>query len=32
MNVRQLAELDPDERVALFERDAGVDAVREDVR
>jgi len=31
MNVRRVADLDPDERRALFERDAGVDAVRDDV-
>ena len=31
MNVREVAELGPDERAALFERDAGVDAVRDDV-
>ncbi|MFB6165552.1 MAG: histidinol dehydrogenase [Haloarculaceae archaeon] len=31
MNVRQLSELGPGERAALFDRDAGVDAVREDV-
>ncbi|MGM0605920.1 MAG: histidinol dehydrogenase [Halobacteriota archaeon] len=32
MNVRSISELSPDERVALFERDAGIDAVRGDVR
>jgi len=32
MNVRTVAELSPEERASLFERDAGVDAVREDVR
>lgn len=32
MNVRRVAELGPDERAALFERDAGVQSVREDVR
>ncbi|MDS0276351.1 histidinol dehydrogenase [Halomicroarcula sp. S1AR25-4] len=32
MNVRSVADLGPDERSALFERDAGVDAVRDDVR
>jgi len=32
MNVRSVAELGPDERTALFERDAGVEAVRDDVR
>ena len=31
MNVRAVADLSPDERAALFERDAGVTAVREDV-
>ena len=31
MNVRAVADLPPDERAALFERDAGVSAVREDV-
>jgi len=31
MNVRNVAELAPDARSALFERDAGVGAVREDV-
>ena len=31
MNVRAVADLSPDERAALFERDAGVSAVREDV-
>jgi histidinol dehydrogenase len=32
MNVRAVADLSPDERAALFERDAGVGGVREDVR
>ena len=32
IDVREIGELGPDERVALFERDAGIDAVREDVR
>ncbi len=32
MNVRAIADLSPDERAALFERDAGIDAVRGDVR
>ncbi|MFC4359151.1 histidinol dehydrogenase [Halobium salinum] len=32
MEVREVAELSPDERAALFERDAGVEAVRGDVR
>jgi histidinol dehydrogenase len=32
MNVRPVADLSPDERAALFERDQGVGAVREDVR
>ncbi|WP_418281505.1 histidinol dehydrogenase [Halorubrum sp. DTA98] len=32
MNVRAVADLSPAERRAFFERDAGVDAVREDVR
>ena len=31
MNVRAVADLSPDERAALFERDAGATAVREDV-
>ena len=31
MNVRAVADLSPDERAALFERDAGVTTVREDV-
>ena len=31
MNVREVADLGPDERTALFERDAGVAAVRDDV-
>ncbi|MFB6195438.1 MAG: histidinol dehydrogenase [Haloplanus sp.] len=32
MEVRDIEALGPDDRAALFERDAGVDAVREDVR
>ena len=32
IDVRKIGELGPDERVALFERDAGIEAVREDVR
>ncbi|SFK84127.1 histidinol dehydrogenase [Halogranum rubrum] len=32
MNVREIADLGPDERDALFERDAGIEAVRSDVR
>ncbi|WP_224449267.1 histidinol dehydrogenase [Haloprofundus salilacus] len=32
MEVKRIADLGPDERDALFERDAGVDAVRNDVR
>ena len=32
MNVRRVADLGPDERAALFERDAGVQSVREEVR
>ncbi|PSQ22502.1 histidinol dehydrogenase [Halobacteriales archaeon QS_9_67_15] len=32
MNVRSVDALDPGERAALFDRDAGVDAVRDDVR
>jgi histidinol dehydrogenase len=32
MNVRRVADLGPAERAALFDRDAGVTAVREDVR
>ncbi|WP_101294849.1 histidinol dehydrogenase [Halegenticoccus soli] len=32
MNVRKIADLGPDERAALFERDAGIEAVRGDVR
>ena len=32
MEVREVADLDPGERRALFERDAGVESVREDVR
>ena len=31
MNVRTVADLGPDERAALFDRDAGVEAVRDDV-
>jgi len=31
MNVRHVADLGPEERRALFDRDAGVDAVRDDV-
>ncbi|MFW5974236.1 MAG: histidinol dehydrogenase, partial [Natrialbaceae archaeon] len=31
MNVREVADLSPAERSALFDRDSGVDAVREDV-
>ena len=31
MNVRRVGDLGPDERRALFERDAGVEAVRDDV-
>jgi len=31
MNVRQLSDLGPNERAALFDRDAGVEAVRDDV-
>ncbi|WP_135830405.1 histidinol dehydrogenase [Halorussus halobius] len=31
MNVQELAELRPDDRRALFDRDAGVEAVRDDV-
>ena len=31
MDVRTVADLGPDERAALFDRDAGVDAVRDDV-
>ncbi|PSP92855.1 histidinol dehydrogenase [Halobacteriales archaeon QS_4_62_28] len=31
MNVRRVADLGPEERRALFDRDAGVDAVRDDV-
>ena len=31
MNVRSVADLGPDERAALFDRDAGVEAVRDDV-
>ena len=31
MNVREVADLSPSERSALFDRDSGVDAVREDV-
>jgi len=32
MNVRSVADLRPDDRAALFDRDAGVEAVRSDVR
>ncbi|WP_128475843.1 histidinol dehydrogenase [Halorussus pelagicus] len=32
MNVRKLADLGPDDRRALFDRDAGIEGVREDVR
>ncbi|WP_049930656.1 histidinol dehydrogenase [Halosimplex carlsbadense] len=32
MNVRRVEALDPGERAALFDRDAGVDAVRDDAR
>jgi histidinol dehydrogenase len=32
MELRRIADLGPGERTALFERDAGVEAVREDVR
>jgi histidinol dehydrogenase len=32
MQVRAIADLDPGERVAAFERSAGIEAVREDVR
>jgi histidinol dehydrogenase len=32
MNVRTVADLSPEERASLFERDAGVEAVRDDVR
>jgi histidinol dehydrogenase len=32
MNVREISELRPDERAAIFDRDAGVEDVREDVR
>jgi len=32
MNVREIADLGPAERAALFDREAGVEAVREDVR
>jgi histidinol dehydrogenase len=32
MEVREVADLDPGERRALFKRDAGVESVREDVR
>jgi histidinol dehydrogenase len=32
MEVREVADLEPGERRALFERDAGVESVREDVR
>ena len=32
MDVQAIADLDPDQRRALFERDAGLEAIREDVR
>ena len=32
MNVRSVADLGPDDRAALFDRDAGVESVRDDVR
>ncbi|WP_276282116.1 histidinol dehydrogenase [Halorussus caseinilyticus] len=32
MNVRKVADLRPDDRRALFDRDAGIEAVRDDVR
>jgi len=32
MEVREVSSLDPADRAALFDRDAGIDAVREDVR
>jgi histidinol dehydrogenase len=32
MNVREVADLGPDDRRALFDRDAGIEEVREDVR
>jgi histidinol dehydrogenase len=32
MNVQELADLGPDERRAFFDRDAGIEAVRDDVR
>ncbi len=32
INVREIADLGPDERAAFFERDAGIDEVRGDVR
>jgi histidinol dehydrogenase len=32
MNVRAVADLGPDDRAALFDRDAGVESVRDDVR
>ncbi|MFB6083359.1 MAG: histidinol dehydrogenase [Halorientalis sp.] len=32
MNVREISELRPDERAAIFERDAGIEEVRDDVR
>jgi len=32
MNVREVPDLGPDERVALFERDAGIAEIRDDVR
>jgi histidinol dehydrogenase len=31
MNVRQLSDLGPNERAAIFDRDAGIEAVRDDV-
>ncbi|WP_136715345.1 histidinol dehydrogenase [Halorientalis salina] len=32
MNVREISDLAPDERAALFDRDAGIEEVRDDVR
>jgi histidinol dehydrogenase len=32
LSVREIGDLRPDERAALFERDAGIDEIREDVR
>ncbi|AQL44064.1 histidinol dehydrogenase [Halorientalis sp. IM1011] len=32
MNVREISELRPDERAAIFERDAGINEIRDDVR